>query len=259
MSRIHLTTNLDAVDAPRGEVALWVYGNRGRRPLASRCVTVTELLDRPGELMRGIRTMVVVGLVSEITTPGNRVRTGKLLTDPLPGVERISIDDRLFTADPWRLWWHFGCVGVWFGGHDVSYALEGRWNRYVEGAGPNPCTPEEIVRYGDGVVIAERPFHFETVTIRVVQVDPDDHARYQAEKAAAFAQETTATKIISRLARFADEALPERSVPSTRDLFKSRSVHVVATDLGVDQFLTRGIRERIDLTNFIAEHFQARR
>lgn len=256
MSRIHLTSDSSLVDAPRGAGALWVYGNKATRPNAERAVTIKQLLDDTKAYMTGIRWVVAVGLVSDITTPSNRVKTGQVLTDPLPGVERISIDEKLFITDPWRMWWHFGCAGVWFGGFNVSYTLEGRWNQYVEGATENPCAPDEVAKYGDGVISARAPFRFDSIDIDVVEIDSATKRAYLAEKAAAFDEEHTVNSIITRLSGFAQTALPCRSVPTYRSMFDSRILTVKATDLGVDQFIVKGIRERADLTNFIADHFR---
>lgn len=256
MSRIYLTSDSSTVDAPRGSDALWVYGNKSIRPDAERAVTAKQLIDDTKAHMTGTRWVVAVGLVSDITTPSNRVKTGQVLTDPLPGVERVSIDEKLFIVDPWRMWWHFGCVGVWFGGFNVSYTLEGRWNQYVEGAIENPCTPEQVSRYGDGVITAPAPFRFDSIDVDVVEVDSATKRAYLDEKVAAFDEEHTVNRIISRLSRFAQEVLPCRSVPTYRSMFDSRMLTVKATDLGVDRFLIKGIRERAELTNFIAAHFR---
>lgn len=253
--RIFLTSEPGKVDVPRGDTTLWVVPERSAAPDARRWCFVADFMESTVERLRGVASMVVVGLVSKITTPANRVKTGQYLTDPLPGVTRYSIDDKLFIVDPWRMWWHFGCVGVAFNECFTSYRLESRWKAFLEDKEPNPCTPELLERYGKGVVSAVNPFRFEPVTMRVLKAPVEVHEAYLREKVAAFDEEPTIVKIMARLAAFAQGAMPQRVMPGFRELFDSPAVRVAGTDLGIDRYLMEQIRLRVDLVNFAAREF----
>jgi len=255
MGKIHLTDNHDQLNLPRGREAVWLHSAKDRRPRAERCVTLPEFLDAPWESVKGADLLVVVGLVSRFCTPGNRVRLGQYLTDPWKGPERVSVDDRLFIVDPWRMWWHFGCAGIDFGGCSVSYTLETRWNGFVVGMRENPCVASELDRYGLGVIEARGAFKFEPINIHVEPMPEEVRERYATEKEVAFNEEATPAAIIKRLAAFASSVYPPRSVPSFRDMFRARHLEVRATDLGVDRFLVGQIMLRAELTNYAAERF----
>lgn len=254
---IYLTKHPDRLDLPRDGRALWLHHRSVPAPAAERTITLERFMDDPWNAVRDTELLVVVGLVSKLCNPGNRVKLGQFLTEPWPGPRRVSVDDKLFITDPWRLWWHFGCVGIDFGGCATSYCLETRWNGSVIGMRPNPCTPGELERYGDGVIRAVDPFRFDPVSIHVESMPEDVHARYLEEKEAAFNEESTPNAIIKRLAAFAQLVYPFRKVPTFREMFRSEHLEVRATDLGVDRFLVNQIRIRAELINFAAERFAA--
>ncbi|MBU6430534.1 MAG: hypothetical protein KGR26_16065, partial [Cyanobacteria bacterium REEB65] len=85
------------------------------------------------------------------------------------------------------------------------------------------------------------------------RVGPLIQAMYAEEKEAAFNEERTAAAIIKRLAAFAQDRCPDRSVPGS--IFDSRKLRAVFTDLGVDRYLRRTIEDHVALTNGIAEVF----
>lgn len=256
MSRIFLTTTPDLLDLPRDRSAVWLHANRAPRPLAERTVTMGDFMRDPHGAVRGADVLIVVGLVSQITTPGNRVKTGQWLTDPWPsGPRRVSVDDKLFITDPWRLWWHFGCVGADYMGLATSYRAESMWRNSLVGKEPNPVTLENVLRYGHDVVRALNPFRFD-YSVRVELMPPDVHTAYLSEKERAFSEERTINAIIDRLSAFAQRVYPERQVPSFRAMFNSSRLSVVATDLGVDRWLVAQIEERVRLINGVAEAFE---
>lgn len=255
MSRIFLTTTPDEIDLPRDRSAVWLHADRAPRPSAERAISMGRFMEDPHGAVRGADVLIVVGLVSQITTPSNRVRTGQFLTDPWPsGPPRISVDDKLFISDPWRLWWHFGCAGADYAGLHTSYRAESMWRNSLVGKEQNPVTLDAVLRYGRGVIRAVNPFRFDFET-RIVPMETAVHSAYQAEKERAFSEASTATAVISRLAAFAQRACPERSMPSFRAMFRSSKLRVVATDLGVDRWLVGQIEERVQLINGAAEAF----
>jgi hypothetical protein len=267
MSRIWLTDDLDQVDVPRGDDALWIFpdghphvsgGVLSLFPLVHSVneKTVSVFMKAPAQYLKSMKYIILVNLVSGITTPSNRVKTGQWFTDPLDGIERYSIDDKLFIVDPWRMWWHFGCAGIWFNECNTSFTLEGKWLRYIEGKEQNPCTKEALLQYGKGVIKAPAPFTFSSVDIQTIEMSADVHTGYLREKESAFSEETTINAIIARLSKYAQMVWPARLVPSFRSMFSSGSINVVSTDLGVDQYLVSAIRARIDLLQFASEEFK---
>lgn len=256
MSRIFLTTTPDLLDLPRDGSAVWLHADRAKRPLAERTVAMSRFMEDPIGAVRGADMLIVVGLVSQITTPGNRVKTGQWLTDPWPsGPRRVSVDDKLFITDPWRLWWHFGCVGADYMGLATSYRAESMWRNSLVDKEQNPVTLDNVITYGRGVISAVNPFRFD-YSLRVDPMPASVHADYLTEKERAFSEEKTIAAIIKRLSNFAQRVYPDRCVPTFRAMFGSANLHVVATDLGVDRWLVCQIEERVRLINGVAEAFE---
>lgn len=255
MSRIFLTTSPEALDIPRDGTALWLYADDACRPDVPRAISLSRFMSDPHGATRDADVLVVHGLVSRITTPANRVRTGQFLTDPWPsGPPRLSVDDKLFIVDPWRMWWHWGCVGADFGGLHTSYRAESLWRASLEGRATNPVTLEAAVKYGTGVIRACNPFRFD-FHAQILPMSTSVHDEYAAEKERAFTSEHTITAILKRLSAFASRVCPDRRVPSFREMFSARRLHVVATDLGVDRWLLAQIEERVRIINGVAEAF----
>lgn len=254
MSRILLTKEPNTLDLPRDGRTLWLHHPKERIE-AERTLDLPTFMEKGWDAIAGVDLLVVVGLVSRLCTPSNRVRIGQFLTDPWDGPPRISVDDKLFITDPWRLWWHFGCVAAPWGECYTSYKLETQWNSSLVGMRENPCTPQEVERWGKGVISAINPFRFTEVDVHVEPMSKDVQEDYAEEKERAFNEETTHTAIIKRLASFADRVYPFRAVPSFRQLFDSESAVLRLTDLGVDRWLKQQLQLRIDLTNYVAEHF----
>lgn len=256
MSQILLTNCVTNVDAPREQDALWIYGSGWTPPNDASSVPVKVFMDDPWRHLRGKRRLVLLGLVSSITTPGNRVKTGQFFTDPLEGFERWSIDDKLFVVDPWRLWWHFGCVGEPIANCNTSYRMESQYKQYVEGRGENPCDKKNLLRHGTGRLKSLRPFRFGRVEYHIEPMPAGVRLDYAKEKELAFHEEHTINAILKRLGDFVQRVYPERHIPSHGELFKMRAkllpLTIKATDLGIDCLLLSWIRERIDLIEFAA-------
>jgi hypothetical protein len=255
MSQIWLTEDDELADVPRHARALWIYHPKDRRPRAERVVRLGEFMEAPWKALAPVEILVIKNLVSRILTPSNRVKLGQFFTDPLEGFERYSVDRALFIVDPWRMWWHFGCVGVNFGTCHTSYLLETKWGLYLRGCMENPCSPEALNRWGTGVLHWCRGFKFAEIDLAVLPVSDEIQAAYQAEKAAAFAEEPTFGAIIKRLALKAQTLCPRRLMPLPRDLLSCPVAQIRATELGVDRFLLRGLQDRIALINHAAERF----
>lgn len=221
-----------------------------------RVVTWPTFAAAPEAHLRGIKRLVVVGL-GRILSPSNRTKVGPLLLRPLPGVERVSVDRTLFFGEPWRAWWHFGCVGAPFGIYSYSYLVESHWRGAQEGAREDPVSLAQIVKHGRGVIRALAPRFFGDFAHRVVPLGADAHAAYAEEKARAFEHEHTSAALLARLGAFAQKLCPERSVPPERALWRGigEVPPIVHTDLAVDAWLVGELRSRVNLTNGIFEAF----
>jgi hypothetical protein len=210
--------------------------------------------DYRPSMLEGKSTLVVVGL-SRILTPANRTKVGPHLLRPIPGVKRVSIDSLLFIVEPWRAWWHFGCVGAKYREYTYSYLAESRWKSAQEGRDEDPFSLSEIGKWGDGVIRSLEPKHFGQVRVTTLDVGADAERDYQALKLKAFDEEHTASAIIKRLADFAQEVCPERKVPAVSQLFKRADHTIVSTSLGVDKWLVGQLLGLVELTDGIARRF----
>lgn len=209
----------------------------------------------PLEEARGRAGVVLVAGLSRILTPSNRVKVGQIVLRPRPGLTRIIVDRFLFVVEPWRSYWAFRSVGVAYRDFPDSFRAESRWKDAHAQQTPDPFSLDEIRRHAAGVVVAQPDAPtLPALDVETVAVAGAVHDRYAAEKAAAFAEETSIAAILRRLAAVADEALPGRFMPSPASLFSPRSVprRVVVTDLPVDGYLLGRLQSVIEITNGMA-------
>jgi hypothetical protein len=213
----------------------------------------SEFNERFLQLVDTRDTLVIVGL-NRIITPANRVQVGGMVLRPRKW-RRISVDTTLFRSEPWRAWFHFGCVGAPYHGYSYSYLAETDWKAFHEGKrAADPFSFEAIEQAGSGALRSEYERYFD-LTVETVNVGAEFHREYAAEKARAFDEEHTISAIIKRLETFAQKALPWRTVPTPARLFAAGSHHIVRTDLKVDEFLVGRLQALADLTNKIAARF----
>lgn len=251
MEPILLADRVDQVEASGRCVAVVAPGRIA--PAGMDVATIDAILERPSSWFNGKPlTMVLVGL-STILTPSNRARIGQVVLRPRPGVRRISVDDRLFNVDPWRMWWHFYAVGAERWGFTDSFLAETRWKAALELRTPCPFRKEAVMEACRGVVRSVRPFVFHPIEVEVVSTTAKTKAEYKHAKEAAFASEKTLPAILKRLARFAQSHVPSRVVPTAASFFKRPLTRIVRSDLAIDDFLVGQLLERADLTNAIAE------
>lgn len=219
-------------------------------PFGCRVLSLDYVLMHIGELTG---TMVTVGL-SRMMTPTNRVKLGQAFLRPWPGLRRMSIDDRLFHVEPWRMWWHFFGAGINPWGYTDSFLAESRWKAATEYESDDPFSVEHVLSaMRDAVDVRRDAFSFGPVEYKTVEVSEDVKALYAAEKEAAFTDEKTHSGIIRRLAKVAQGAFKERFIPTPARMFSKPTRQVVATDLPVDRFLVGQLAAVVDLTNAIAE------
>jgi len=241
-----------------GTGALCVCHRDYRPPqTASQCEHMVweDFRHAPLRHIHGRSILVVVGL-SRILTPSNRVILGQILLRPLPGVARLLVDHTLFVAEPWRLDWFFRSIGRPYYGLDSSFLAETRWRQAQDGLIEDMFTAERVAAWGAGVVCSHYRRYFD-VAVRRVEVGGGAHAAYAALKARCFDEEHTAPAIVARLARFAQEVLPERHLPTPSRLFGRRDHAIVQTDLAVDDWLVGQLDALIRLTDGIGEAFHA--
>lgn len=258
MTRIYLTRHPDRAPFDRGPRTLWVHP-KGSPPVASAAMECAAFLASPLRALRRADLVVVTGLGSRLVTPANRVRLGPYLTEPWDGPPRVSVDTGLFVGEPWRLWWHFGCVGAPFGPYATSYALETRWRGYLDRRVPkDPCALVDIVQWGQGVIRSDAPCAFAPPRINTISLPADVHAAYAVEKARAFEEATSLPGILARLGRFAQARCPQRAMPRGASLFTcdASPPQITRTDLPIDNYLLSVALERMALTNAIGEAFR---
>jgi hypothetical protein len=217
-------------------------------------LTWEEFEADPAAALRSRSLMIVVGL-NKIITPANRTKVGPLLLRSEPGLRRVSVDRTLFISEPWRAWFHFGCVGAPYREYTYSYLAESHWKAAREGVREDPFTLEQIGQWGAGVVRCDYARWFEPLRAEVVQLDAAAHEEYAALKVRAFEEEHTESGVVGRLAAFAQERCPRRAIPSVARLFASTAPSIVRTDLAVDAYLAEQIERLVSLTDGIASLF----
>jgi hypothetical protein len=253
MSQIFLTNDCEKAPFDRGDRTVWLHHDKDEIN-ANRTIKLSSFLDDPRSAVANSDLLVVCGLVTKLCRPSNRVKLGQFLTEPWWGPKRASVDSCLFIGEPWRMWWHWGCIERPFANYFTSYRLESDWNRHIELETDNPCSIERIIEFGNGHVQHCDGFRFGSINIHIEKFSDAKHSSYAEEKEKSFAEEKTIKAIIRRLSAFADASYPDRSIP--KDLFASTDHEIRVTDFGVDMYLLKRIRETIELTNAIAEAFQ---
>jgi len=256
---IWITGDPNNVPLDRGERSLWVYSDKWVTPVVERKMTFDKYLKDPWGSIADIDRVIVVGL-TDIITPSNRVKTGPFLTEPWRGPMRESIDRRLFIGEPWRAWWHWGCVGGKWDDINHSFALEGKWNQAMDGRITDPCSIAEFLRVGKGTIKTHRSAPtFGGIHIDVRAVSNDIRNAYEKEKARAFEEETTWRGVVKRLGAFAQSNCPWRVMPSRMNLFKVLGElippRIVATDLPVDTLVSDWHSKTVQLVDCIVKEF----
>lgn len=254
---IYLSPRTDILMPDVGAGALVVHHKSYETPHTSpeaRHMLWDDFVEAPRAALVSCSLLVVVGL-SRILTPANRTKLGPYLLRPTPGLRRISVDRTLFIAEPWRAWWHFGCVGAAYQDYTYSYLAESHWRAAQDGVREDPFTIDAITNAGKGVIVAQGGPYFEPLQIKRVQMPEAVHTAYAQEKERAFNEEHTPKAIIGRLESFARAALPERSVMSVSQLFAHRRPMVTQTDLRVDDWLVGQLGRLVEMTNQVAERF----
>ena len=258
---IILTKDIGALRIDAGRDALCVRHRSYDPPLtADGCLQLTyeEFAASPSRALSGRTVMVVIGL-NKIIVPGNRTKVGPLLLRPVAGVRRISVDRTLFVSEPWRAWFHFGCVGAKYREYTYSYLAETHWRASKDGLRGDPFSLEAIAACGTGVVRSHYDRYFDKIEVERVEMAPGVHDEYQVLKEKCFKEEHTASAIISRLSAYARSACRRRKIPMPSALFSRTEHSIVQTDLKVDDYLVGRLRGLAQLTDDIGARFRGDR
>ncbi len=216
-----------------------------------------EVSERIETYSQGFDNLVMVGL-NRIVTPANRTQVMPVLAR-LPN-RKISVDTTLFVGQPWRLMFHAVFFRRPFGDYSYSFLAESHHKAYLDGfREDSPFSLERIVEWGDGFVVSDHPAYWHAINVAVVEMSAETHAAYQAEKVLAFEEEAGPNPVIRRLARFAQDSCPTRSLPDlVRGMYASRTLSVTLTDLAVDRYLWSQQERDVLLINAIAKRFYRR-
>lgn len=256
MSRILLTRNPSNVSLELPEPCLCVYHKDFQPILNSPSLSFQDFKADPRHYLNGLRHLVLVGL-NRIVTPSNRTDlVFEILFNNTPELPKTSIDTTLFIGKPWRSWFHFGIVGAEYQEYTYSYIAESNYESFWNGIhDDDPFDLETIRRSGDGIVQSDYKQYFVSPTVQVIPAPTSVHSEYQRRKAELFDTERSISKILTSLALFAQESVPERSVPALGRFFQQQTSIIVSTDLGIDTWLVSELQRIAVLTNSILEAF----
>lgn len=257
--RIILAKDTGFVRLDVGSEALCVHHKSYTPPLTSpgcRHIVFDEFKKNPRGAMMGRSTLVLVGM-NRIITPSNRTEeVFEVIHNNSTDWLKISMDRTLFISKPWRAWFHFGSVDASYREYTYSYLAESHWNAFQKGRiSADPFSFDIISEFGDGVIETTYRRYFDDITVDVVQTTEEDKAIYAELKTACFEEENTAPAIIRRLAAFARDICPQRSIPVAARFFNRMAHHIIRTDLGVDEYLVGELLSMARLTDAIGDRF----
>ncbi len=204
-------------------------------------------------------TVVFVGANKFFTTSTRFHPVFEILQYGLEGMQRYSVDIAPYIGQLWRLWAHFSFANVEFGGYTYSYLLESHYNAFLEGAREqNPLSLENIKKYADGHVYIDYDRFFSDPKVEIVSLLPTVHDEYQKLKAKLFDENDKINPIIKGLSDFAKSVCPDRRIPQEHKIFETPDdIHIVRTDLKVDEYLTNKLLNKISEVNKVVEALQS--
>lgn len=212
------------------------------------------------DFFAGKDTVVFVG-ANKFFTPSTRFHpVFEVLQYGLPGLKRYSIDIAPYVGPLWRLWGHWSFAGLDFGGYTYSYLLESHYNAFLEGVREdNPLSLDKIRRYAAEHIQIDYDRYFVDPEVTIIQTWPDVKKEYAELKGSLFDRYDAIAPIIRGLAQFAQGICPERYIPQEYMLFdKPDRIHIIRTDLKVDEYLTNKLLAKIKEVNAVVEVLQER-
>lgn len=197
-----------------------------------------------------VDNIVFVG-TNRIITPSNR-------TDPVFEVlfsgtqmNKVSVDNVPFISQPWRTWFHFGIVNEPYGRYGYSYAAETDYNKWMDDYSEyNPFSLDEMLTFSRGIAMSDYDAYFTGYDVVEVQLMPGVLAEYKDLKDKLLNEEPNITGVLRKLSQFARSVCPQRKVPQPHAIFnKPHGLHIIKTNLGIDDYLVSQLLETIELIN----------
>lgn len=244
-------------------VCVYHKSYRDRLPAMPDC-TLIEYADlcatyQTRDQFSGAEIVVFVG-ANKLFTPSTRFHgVWERLQYGLPAsVTCYAIDTAPYIGPIWRLWPHFSLARLPWDGYTYSYLLESHYNAHVAGVrGDNPMSLERIRANAAGRVAIDYRAYFAPPIVHIERLSASVHREYQALKTALFAAHDTIGPVIKGLAEFAAAHCRSRSIPQEHRLFAHpEAVHIVRTDLKVDDYLTDRLLGKVAEVNQVCEALQ---
>lgn len=264
MKRIFFSKNIKALVIPVAGKTICIYHKQYEKclPWIDDCqfVEFGKLCDtfQEHDYFAGMQSVVFVGANKFFTTSTRFHPVFEILQYGLKGLERFAVDRSPYIGPLWRLFPHFSLAGIPFGEYTYSYLLESHYNSHLAGVrADNPLDIELIKQYAKGNVNIDYQRYFAEPKVEIVEMSDDVHEGYQALKEELFYEHSDINKIIKGLADFAKASCKDRLVPSEHKIFDMPDdVHIIRTDLKVDEYLTGKLLSKIEEVNRIVEAVQ---
>jgi hypothetical protein len=206
------------------------------------------------------KSIVFVG-TNKIINPSNRIKPIFEIFNGIKGFDLYSIDRVPFVCQPWRIFFHFFISGLFFDEYSYSYALQHDYERYLDNDSDiNPLAIEKIINISKDYVYIDYKNFFTNIRISTVKISPEIKEQYQNLKKDLFEKEDSINRIILKLSNFAQDNCVKRNIPSVSSFFDTflysssdslleQSLHIVKTDLKIDDYLCNNLTEISTFTN----------
>lgn len=200
-------------------------------------------------------TMVVLG-ISYMKTPSNRCDPRFEFIFNWSKFKNVYvIDDKPYIIDKWRIWFLFGATHDNPLNVDHSYAIESRYNNFLEGLSENPLTMEILTEL-DLYIDYKHYFDFK-IDFKVVGMPAYVHNEYEILKEKVFNEWNGVSSAIRTLHKFCQNVLQDhnmsRNLKSIYDIKNDHTFYV--TDLPVDLYLMSEYKRVFNETNEITEAY----
>ena len=264
MKRIFFSKHVENLVVPVKGKTICIYHKQYAKclPEISDCefLEFGKLCDtfQEHDYFTGMQSVVFVGANKFFTTSTRFHPVFEILQYGLKGLERFAVDRSPSIGPLWRIFPHFSLAGVPFGEYTYSYLLESHYNSFLAGVrADNPLDIEKIKSYAAGDVSIDYKRFFAEPKVEIVEMSQDVHEGYHALKEELFSEHSEINKIIRALADFVKASCQDRLVPSDHKIFDmSEDVHIIRTDLKVDEYLTGKLLSKMEEVNRVAEALQ---
>lgn len=264
MKRIFFSKHVENLDIPTVGKTICIYHKQYAKCLPE--IDNCEFLEfgklcetfQEHDYFAGMQTVVFVGANKFFTTSTRFHPVFEILQYGLNGLERFAVDRSPHIGPIWRIFPHFSLAGVPFGEYTYSYLLESHYNSYLAGVrADNPLDVELIKQYASENVSIDYQKFFAEPKVEIIEMSSDVHEGYQARKEELFYEHSDINKIVKGLTDFAKASCKKRLVPYEHKIFETpEDVHVIRTDLKVDEYLTSELLNKITEVNRVVEALQ---